>query len=131
MSASAEDIAARLVSRGLACGEMIHFGFKNNRFQLPTDAEPRVYPMRVSASGTNHLNLLVVSRDECVRLEPQRFASLTYRAGKLDARLERWSSARRLVYRLETGDDKTCRNCVAVCLSMLDRLIAEGAKNRD
>jgi len=125
-----DDIAALLDARGLQRGEMIHFGFRNAVFQLPADAAPRVYPVRVSASGANHLNLLVVTGDACVRLEPQRFARLTYRADRLDARLAVWSAAMGLAYRVETGDDKTCRACVAECFSMLDRLTGD-ARNRD
>jgi len=126
--AESEDIEKMLSARRVSRGEMIHFGFKNSVFQLPDGVRPKtVYPLRLSASGVNHLNLLVVSQSECVRLEPQKYAHLMYRAKALNARLAEWCFRQGVAYRIVTGRDETYRDCAAECFRMLDALI----ENRD
>lgn len=126
--AGSQDIEKMMAARSVSCGKLIHFGFKSSVFQLPLDDDSfDVYPIRISASGTNHLNLLVVSESECVRLEPQKYAHLMYKAARLDSLVRDWSRRRGIAYRVITGNDKTYRNCVVECFNMLDSLI----ENRD
>ena len=128
MAGSSQDIVEKLEARGHVVGQMIHFGFKRSAFQLPNEALCGVYPVRVSARGVNHLNLLVVSRSDCLRLEPQRFASMTYRASSLDSSIGAWCAKHGKTYRVVTGHDRTGVRCVETCLEMLDSIESAGRK---
>jgi hypothetical protein len=125
MGASIEDIEREMRARDIE-PKLIHFGFKRVDFQLPPCVDG-VFALRIAACGKNHLNIVVVSKEKCIRLEPQKFSKMMYCSKRLDRNLKHWCNHR--MYRVHIGNDKTGTMCVKTCFEMLDNLFKTQIKN--
>ena len=123
MAGSIRDVENKLSDLGIIPVSTVHFGFKNVAFQFPKPRSSGLYILRIAACGTNHLNFLIVTDEKCLRLEPQRFAKLSYKKKYLDDTIAKWCHP--LMYSVIVGDDKTGICCVQTCFKMLNQFLTE------
>jgi hypothetical protein len=126
MAGSIEDVEREARLRAIE-PKLIHFGFKHINFQLPTCVDG-VYILRIAACGKNHLNLILVTKEKCIRLEPQKFSNLMYFSKSLDRKLKSWAGKR--MYSVAFGQDRTGTRCVETCFTMLDSIVTENTNQK-